>query len=283
MDTVFSILRGLQKFFYPPLYKAGRLRYMPEIALSSFKDSAQVYKKNTKNIGRVAVFVGCSVNYFYPHLGAALLNILLSKGYEVVVLKGEVCCGAPYRSFGLEKEARALAKKNIELFNKMRVEAILCMCPTCTMVIKTQYPLLAGESIKKIMDVNEFFLKKDIISGLKTVRKTITYHDPCHLRYGLGIKDEPREVLKGIQGVEFIEMQNAEECCGFGGFFSLNFKELSKTIGKKKMSDIQNTWVDTVVTSCPGCMIQLEDLKRETNAGINIMHIVEVLDEAMHG
>ncbi len=290
MDTIFSILRGLQKFLYPPLYKAGRLRYIPEIASSPFKDSAQVYKNTklrsnspSKKIGRVAVFVGCSINYFYPHLGDALLHILLTKGYDVVVLRGEVGCGAPMRSLGLEKEAEALAKKNIELFNKMKTEAILCMCPTCTMTIKKQYPLLVGDTIEKIMDVNEFFIKDKIIRSLKTVQRVVTYHDPCHLHYGLGIKNEPREILKNIQGIKFVEMRNAEECCGFGGFFSLNFKNLSKTMGKKKINDIHNTWADTLVTSCPGCMMQLEDLKRETNTEINIMHMVEVVDEAMHG
>lgn len=282
MDTAFSLLRWLQKLSYPLLYKAGSLRYIPNIAPIPFKNTAQVYK-NTKKIGRVAVFAGCSVNYLYPHLGYALLNILLTKGYEVVVLKGEVCCGAPMRSLGLEEEAVKLAKKNIELFNKMRTEAILSMCPTCTMVIKKQYPALVEDSIEKIMDVNEFFIEREFTRGLKTVRRVITYHDPCHLRYGLEIKDEPREILKNIEGIEFIEMQNAGECCGFGGFFSLNFKELSKTIGKRKINSIQSIWADTVVTSCPGCMMQLEDLKRETDTELNIMHMVEVLDEAMHG
>jgi glycolate oxidase iron-sulfur subunit len=280
MDTAFSILRGLQRVSYPLLYKIGNIRYMPYIASTPFKNTAQVHK-GTKKIGRVAVFAGCSVNYFYPHLGDALLNILLTKGYEVVVLKGEVCCGAPMRTLGLEEEAAKLAKTNIELFNKMRTEAILCMCPTCTLVIRNQYPELVGDSIEKIMDVNEFFIKKDFISGLKILRRVTTYHDPCHLRYGLAIKDEPREILKGIQGIEFIEMQNAEECCGFGGFFSLNFKELSKTIGKRKIDSISSTQADTIVTSCPGCMMQLEDLKRDVFNGVNIMHIVEVLDEAM--
>ncbi len=281
-DTFFSVLRGLQKFIYPPLYKAGRLRYIPAITPSPFKKIAQVYK-NKKKIGRIAIFAGCSVNYFYPHLGDSLLHILLTKGYEVIVLSGEICCGAPTRSLGLEKETVTMAKKNIELFNKLNTEAILCMCPTCTMTIKKQYPLLTGDTIEKIMDVNEFFIKDKTIQNLTTGPRVVTYHDPCHLRYGLGIKNEPREILKGIQGINFVEMQNAGDCCGFGGFFSQNFKDLSKTIGRKKINNIFNTSADTVVTSCPGCMMQLEDIRNETGSKIDIMHIVEVVDEAMHG
>jgi len=282
MDTAFFILRRLQRVFYPLLRRTDSIRYMPYIASTPFKNTSQMYR-GIRKIGRVAVFAGCSVNYFYPHLGNALLNILLTKGYEVIIMKAEVCCGAPMRALGLEEVAMKLAKANIELFNKTKTEAILCMCPTCTLTIKKQYPLLVGDSIEKIMDVNEFFIKKDFTRGLRTDSRVITYHDPCHLRYGLAIKDEPREILKGIQGIEFIEMQNAEECCGFGGFFSLHFKELSRTIGKKKINNIHNTLADTIVTSCPGCMMQLEDLKREVSNEVNIMHIVEILDEAMHG
>ena len=290
IETVFFILRWLQKFFYPLLYKTGRIRYMPEIAPVPFKDTAQVYKNTglrnnspSRKIGRVAVFTGCSINYFYPHLGNSLLKILLTKGYEIVVLKGEVCCGAPLRSLGLEEEASLLARKNIELFNKLRVGAIISMCPTCTMTIKKQYPLFVGDSIEKIMDVTEFLLKNELANGLKTNGRVITYHDPCHLSYGLGIKKEPRELLGKIQGLDLVEMQNSEECCGFGGFFSVSFKDLSRRIGEKKIKNILNTSADTVVTSCPGCMTQLEDMKRTSDTDIDIMHIVEVIDEAMHG
>jgi glycolate oxidase iron-sulfur subunit len=281
MDTFFSVMRGLQKFLYPPLHKLGKLRFIPEIASPPFKNSTRVYK-NTKKLGRISIFAGCSVNYFYPHLGDSLLNILLTKGYEVVVFKNEVCCGAPLRSFGFEKEAAAFAQKNTELFNKMNVEAILSMCPTCTMTIKKQYPLLIGDTIEKIMDVNEFFVQNDIARDLKAFQRVVTYHDPCHLRYGLGIKNEPRAVLNGIEGIKLIEMQDTEGCCGFGGFFSMNFKDLSRDIGDKRLKSARDTWADTIVTSCPGCMMQLEDIRKEHDAQIEIMHIVELIDEAMH-
>jgi len=282
LDIILPALQIFQKLFYPMLYKTGRLRYIPDIASPPFRNRMQVYK-DTKRIGRIALFTGCSINYLYHRLGEALLNILLRIGYEVVILKGEVCCGAPLRSLGFEEEAVRFAKRNIELFNKVKVEAILCMCPTCTMTIKKQYPLLAGDSIEKILDVNEFFIKKDLISRLKTKRRLATYHDPCHLSYGLEIKSEPREILKGIKGLEYAEMADSDACCGFAGFFSLDFKELSKGIGRKKIENIHNTGADTLVTSCPGCMMQMEDLRRENGSEINILHMVEIIDEAMHG
>lgn len=282
MDTAFTVLRGFQKFFYTPFYRTGRLRHIPEITSAPFKNNFHIYK-NRKRAGRIAIFAGCGVNYFYPRIGEALLNILLSKQYEVVVLKGEVCCGAPMRALGLEDEALKLAQKNIALFENMRADAILSACPTCTMVIKQQYPKLTGKGIPNIMDISEFFLKHEITKGLEVIPEKFTYHDPCHLSYGLGITDEPRKVLSDIKGFEIVEMKGAKECCGFGGFFSACFKEMSLKIGRIKIENIKNTHAETVVTSCPGCMMQLEELKRQTNAHVNIIHLAEVVDEAMHG
>lgn len=282
MDTAFSLLSVLQKILYRPLYRSGKLRYMPAVTSHPFKNGIQVHK-NTKKIGRVAIFTGCQINYLYPHLGEALVNILLTKRYEVIVFKGEVCCGAPMRGAGLEDEARVVARKNIDTFKMTRAEAVISMCPTCTNTIRSEYPELAGDTIPNIMDVNEFFIKNNITEGLSLPPEVITYHDPCHARYGMKMTKEPRDILKSIKGVEFAEMKNADECCGFGGLFSMNYKDLSRSIGNKKFENINNTHAGTVVTSCPGCVMQLEDIKRETGSAVKIKHIVEVVDEAMHG
>ena len=282
MDTVIPIIRGVQKLISRPLQKMGILRDIPEITSRPFKNRGQVYK-NINKISRIIIFSGCSVNYFYPGLGDALSNILFTKGYEAVVFAGEACWGAPLRSMGLEEEASQLAKKNIEHFNKVRADAIVSLCPTCTMSIKNQYPLLTGDTIMNIMDLNEFLIKYGVAEGLEIDPMTVTYHDPCHLSNGLGIRDEPRQVLKGIKGIELIEMKNAEDCCGFAGLFSSEFKEISKSIGRKKIESISDTSAKTVVTSCPGCIMQLEEIQKETDTAIKVRHVVEIIDEAMHG
>lgn len=273
MDAVFSMLRMARKLSFG-------LGGIPEITSRPFKKNVQIFK-NIKKISRVAVFAGCSVNYFYPDLGNALSSILLAKGYEVVVFKGESCCGAPFRSMGLEDAAAELAGKNIEHFNKVRAEAIISMCPTCTMVIKEQYPILTGDTIANIMDVNEFLVKSGITEGLETGPSTVTYHDPCHLSYGLNIKDQPRQVLKGIKGVKLVEMARADDCCGFAGLFSMYFKDMSEDIGRKKIDSISDTSADTVVTSCPGCIMQLENLRKKSKLDFKVKHIIEVVNDAL--
>jgi glycolate oxidase iron-sulfur subunit len=274
LDTVVPIVRGCQK--------VGMFRSIPGITSKPFKKRGQVYK-NINKISRIIIFAGCGVNYFYPDLGDALSSILFTKGYEVVVFGGEACCGEPLRAMGLEKKATALAKKNIEHFNKVRAGAIVSLCPTCTMSIKEQYPVLAGDTIPNIMDLNEFLIRYRIAEGLEIDPRTVTFHDPCHLSNGLGIREEPRQILKDIKGIELVEMKNPNDCCGFAGLFSSHFKEISLSIGRKKIKNISSTPADTVVTSCPGCMIQLERIKKEAGADFSVRHVVEIIDEAMHG
>jgi Fe-S oxidoreductase len=133
------------------------------------------------------------------------------------------------------------------------------------------------------MDVNEFLDTYKVAKDLETSPTAVTYHDPCHLSYGLSIRDKPRDILNSLKGIEFVELKHADECCGFAGLFSMQFKSIAKTIGRKKIKNISDTQAETVVTSCPGCIMQLEALKRETRSKFKIKHIIEVIDEAMHG
>ena len=110
----------------------------------------------------------------------------------------------------------------------------------------------------------------------------MTYHDPCHLSFGLGVRNKPRQILTSIGGIELVEMKHADECCGFAGLFSMHYKQMSQRIGMKKIRSISDTQANTVVTSCPGCIMQLDALKIQTGSHFEIKHIVEVVDEAMH-
>jgi glycolate oxidase iron-sulfur subunit len=112
--------------------------------------------KPEKSRGRVALFTGCSVNYIYPGLGRSLINVLLAAGYEVVLPPGEVCCGEPLRALGLENDAVELAERNFDVFGKLRADATISLCPTCTLAIKVHYPSLIGMGIDNAMDITEF-------------------------------------------------------------------------------------------------------------------------------
>lgn len=271
----FKIARMLFPLIYPYLIKKGITNFDITLPQTPLRDEQQVYKPE-KKIGRVALFTGCSTNFLFPHLGVSLINVLLHLGYEVVLPKGEVCCGIPLRSIGFEEEAIDLARKNYSIFSKLQVEAILSLCPTCILSIKHQYPKLIGQGLEKATDVSVFLADK--IGALKlppiSSLKSVTYHDPCHLNYSLGIKKEPREIIRQT-GVELIDA-DGEGCCGFGGVFSLEFKELSRQLLKKRVGNYLSTGADAIVTSCPGCMMQLS-----SGTDKSVFHLIELIEEAV--
>jgi glycolate oxidase iron-sulfur subunit len=149
--------------------------------------------------------------------------------------------------------------------------------------LKTDYEKILGFREKAlgadVYDISEFLAK---FSGLKYEDMrldpvTVTYHDPCHLNRGQGIRDAPREVLRAIPHVDFVEMEDADRCCGGGGTFSLTHYDISKEIGKKKANCIAATGADVVATSCPSCMMQLEDMLRRNGLPQKVMHVAQLL------
>lgn len=241
----------------------------------SFKERQQVYRPE-KKIGRVAVFAGCSVNYLYPHLGVSMINVLTQLGYEVILPAGEACCGEPLMGLGLEEDAVMLARKNYELFSKPNTEAVLSLCPTCIVTLNKHYAKLIGKGLD-VQDISVFLAEKLKSYPLKPLGNSlpVTYHDPCHHRYSLNITNEPRELIRSI-GLELREAAE-EGCCGFGGIFSLKYKEMSQELLKKRVEVYNNTGADTVITSCPGCMMYLGSGMK----GRNVFHIIELMEQAV--
>ncbi|MCE5195050.1 MAG: (Fe-S)-binding protein [Nitrospiraceae bacterium] len=275
----YKILQSLGHFISPYLSKKGFIPSNFNIPEAPFRVTQQVYKPSDP-IGRVAIFTGCSINYFYPSLGVSLINILLKAGYEVIVPSGEVCCGVPMRTLGLEEEAKAAAKKNLRIFNKLKVEAVLSLCPTCIVAIKKHYPKLVGEAIKNAEDASTFLLKKLDLKKISPIKKhplTFTYHDPCHMIHELGIKNEPREILKTI-GLSLTETEE-KGCCGFGGTFSLSFEDISKKMLDKQIKNYKKTGAHSIITSCPGCMMQFSKVSDK----MPVFHIIELIEEAYCG
>lgn len=278
----FSLKRPLLSFravkllrpLLPYLIRKGLVPYGITLPEEPLRNGGHIFQPE-KSRGRVAVFAGCSVNFLFPHLGESLIKVLIGLGYEVVLPPGEVCCGAPLRALGLEREAVSLARKNVEIFGKLRAEAVLSLCPTCTLALKVQYPRLLGEGVKGAMDISRFLAGKippdaAALGGKPLVEGTAAYHDPCHLAYGLGVRKEPREILR-LLGVRTVEAHEEGGCCGFS--LSLTHKDISNGLLQKRLAAYREA--DTVVTSCPGCMLQLE------SGGKKVLHLIELLDRAM--
>lgn len=264
------------RFLLPYLHGKGTLPFDITLPAEPLRNGPKVYKTERAR-GRAVVFTGCSVNYLFPSLGASLVHLLLRMGYEVVMPAGEVCCGAPLRAMGLEEDARSLARRNIEVFGKLNAEAVLSLCPTCTLSLKSHYPELAGQGVPNAQDATEFlagrmellFGRNGSPSAPEFIRGPVAYHDPCHLRDGLGVREEPRALLRSM-GLKIIEPRSAN-CCGMSLAFT--HREISEWLLKDRAAAYGRA--ETLITACPGCMLQLSRGNR------GVLHVVEALDEAL--
>lgn len=270
-DMSFKILKMSRRLFFPLLARKGIIPFCPDFPETPFRDIEQVHKVRKKR-GRIAIFTGCSINYLFPSLGESLINILISMGYEVILPKGEACCGSPLRALGLKEEAVSLAKKNYQIFSKLKVEAILSLCPTCSFTLKTEYPKLIGHGLENATDISAFLADK--LDFTEQIPKTAVYHNPCHLAHGMGIMREPREIIKKA-GFQLLDA-GPSECCGFGGVFCSSNQEISKNLLKKSSNNLLLTQAEAVVTSCPGCMLQLGQQITDRP----VLHLVELIEEA---
>ena len=270
----FSAGKILNPVLGPVAKKAGLVPFDIKLPKHPLKRKQSVFSPEGKVMGRVAVFVGCATNYMYPRIGRALIEILVSLGYEVVLPDGEVCCGAPLRSMGMQSDAQELARANIEAFNSLEAEAVLSPCPTCTLAIKKHYPQIAGQAIENAMDPAEFLLgridhlryKGDPPGGATGgAPEVVMYHEPCHLGAGLGAGGAPRAILDAL-GVEFTEPVN-KTCCG------LSQAGVYPEISEAQLDGLSPEYADagTLVTACPGCMAQLA--RRHGN----VLHLLELL------
>jgi glycolate oxidase iron-sulfur subunit len=190
------------------------------------------------------------------------------------------------------KNGLDLMKMNLEAFTPYRLDGIVTACATCGTALKESYKVLAeGESQEwkerveafsaKVQDIAEFLTDK--IELTKAEKKTlvkVTYHDPCHLVRGQNISTQPRAVLKNLPGITFVEMQDAQKCCGGGGSFSFYNYELSKQIGRRKVENIEASGASVVATGCPGCMLQLRDQLGQKGLPVEVKHLIQLVDEA---
>ncbi len=279
-----------------PFVRKERKRKLPSVGIRPLTASyPEIVKTKSKKVkGRVAFFPGCVINYSTQDIGRATISVLNKLGYDVIIPEGQYCCGIPLLSLGDMETAQKVAVKNIELFLKYDVEAIILSCATCGHTLKKEYPVLLKHLMngkfemvrnfsEKVTDIHEFVYSKEwggdgVASGDKF---RVTYHDPCHLKKGLGIYQSPREILRSISNAEFIEMDEADACCGFGGIFSLNHYDLASNIGERKAESIRRSSAQVVATGCPGCKIHIEDSLNRAGFSVSVKHTVELLDEAL--
>jgi len=279
-----KVLPGAER---PPLRHLPLLmmdsRRVPGLASRSFLKSVRGKQFNVPDAGRqVVFFVGCMINYVYPEIGHALVRLLNRRGVSVIIPRNQVCCGTPALSVGDERAADKLRKRNINALFSTGATDIVCACASGTKTLK--HDLVAHLDSRRrerirVYDATEYI--HGILPSLPNTSRLdlkVTYHDPCHLRWGQDISVAPREMLRSV--CDYEEMSGAEECCGFGGTFNLLHYDLSQRIAARKADSIAGTRSEVVATACPGCIMQLQTIIAEHGLNREVRHVVELLEEA---
>lgn len=281
LPTLFSGLSGGRAL--PPIAKRPLRERIPQLTAQAPGSAFR---------GRVGFFSGCYTDFVETSLGDAAIRILSREGFEVFFPGEQVCCGAPALYSGDLEDALEIALLNAKAFSKMDLDAVVVICATCGSGLTEGYSIVAehlkGEDkvlveglTRKVQDINTFLFARGLRQGLCLPEPTsVTYHDPCHHVRGQKICEEPRELIRSVGNLHLKEMVEPARCCGGGGSFSLSKPELSVEIGKWKVKDILSTGAQAVVTSCPGCILQIREVAHREGAGFQVLHIVELLDVA---
>jgi glycolate oxidase iron-sulfur subunit len=262
----------------PKMHKPLRLQ-LPEVTSAK-----------GENRGRVGFFLGCVMTLMYPEVSRQTVRVLAHQGFDVITPQETKCCGAPHLNEGDRQTARELALFNLDLFLKAEVDYIVTDCAGCGATLKEYEELLEemAEHDKlasfraKIRDVSEFLSEVGLrTQDFKPVNKTVTYHEPCHLCHAQQISRQPRELLGQIPGVELREMDEASWCCGSAATWGLKFSKESEKVLDRKLNNVKETGAEILVTANPGCQLQLDWGLRERKMTPHVMHIMELLGEAI--
>ena len=235
---------------------------------------------------RVSLFVTCMVDQLFPKVGLAMADVLERLGYQLDFPEDQTCCGQPAFNSGYHEEARAVARHFLDTFEKS--ERIVVPSGSCTSMIVHHFAEIFRDDPATLSRVHslekrvwEFSTFLTEVAGVEDVgarfNGVVTFHDGCHALRELGVKQAPRRLLSHVRGLELREMMPAEECCGFGGTFSVKFAELSCAMAQTKIDAIRRTGAGTVVSLDPSCLMQIQGVLSRTGSDIRTMHLAEVL------
>jgi L-lactate dehydrogenase complex protein LldE len=235
---------------------------------------------------RVGLYVTCLVDLYRPSVGFASVRLIEAAGCDVEVPAQQTCCGQPAYNSGDRATAQALARQTIAAFEKF--DYVVLPSGSCGGMIKSHYPkLLAddpawGSRAQNLADrTHELMSFLVDVRGMKTVDAAfdgrVTYHDSCSGLRELGVKEQPRQLLASVKGLELVEMADNEICCGFGGTFSIKYGDVSNAIVQKKADNITNAKADLILAGDLGCLMNMAGKLKRNGSGIAVRHVAEVL------
>ncbi|MDZ7372681.1 MAG: (Fe-S)-binding protein [candidate division KSB1 bacterium] len=261
-------------------------RLIPTIPPRFLRDEARPLLSAARENGAVdaVYFVGCAINYALPEAGLGTLRALRAAGMRVAVAPN-LCCGLPAFAYGDWEAARALARRNLELLLALKPRTLVSDCASCTSFLQSYPSLLADQPDWREQAEQLAAVVRDATQLLAEVAQKwkmptatrVTYHDPCHLAHHLGERSAPRELLRSVDGIELVEMEEADACCGGAGSYSVAHPDLAARILERKMARVRATGAEVVATACPACVIQLRYGARRFRVPVRVVHVSQLL------
>jgi len=239
------------------------------------------------------MLTGCVQSVFFPQVNAATARVLAAEGCDVIIPRGQGCCGALSLHSGREAEATAFARRTIALFEQAGVDAVVVNSAGCGSAMKEYERLLAGagagwaeraaEMSGKVRDLAEFLAEIGPVARRHPLPVTAAYHDACHLAHAQRITRQPRELLRAIPGLTLVEVPDAGTCCGSAGVYNLLQPEAAGELGARKAESVRATGAPLLISANPGCSLQIASALAARGEDIAVAHTAEVLDAAIRG
>jgi glycolate oxidase iron-sulfur subunit len=249
----------------------------------------QVTEARGEQKQRVGFFLGCAQSLLFADESAATVRVLSRNGCMVITPKDVECCGMPARGYGRLDLVRKQAKHNISEFEKSDVDVVVTDCATCGSTLKEYGKYLkddpdwaerAAKFSQKVRDVSEYLAEIPLEKPTGRLKEKVTYHDPCHLRRAQHVAEQPRDLLKMIDGLEFVELPESDWCCGSAGSQLITHYETSTQVLDRKMDNLERTQARVIASGCPGCQMQLTTGVNRRGLDVRVVHPITLLDEA---
>ncbi len=255
-------------------------------------DLPEIVPAKGERRGRAGLLTGCVQRFFFAQVNRATARVLSENGYEVVIPKDQECCGSLLVHEGEREQAKKMARRTIDIFERAGVDFIVVNAAGCGSVMKEYWELLhtdpayarrAEAFSKKVRDISQLLAQAPLNGQLQALPRTVTYHDACHLVHGQKVRQEPRTILKAIPGLQFVELKESDVCCGSAGVYNLLYPDLAQKFMDRKIERIKETGAEVVVSGNPGCSLQIEKALKERGLKIRVVHPVELLDWSYQG
>ena len=295
-------LRAYQKFGVDRLVRRSGLLERLAPSLAAMEALAPSLSKPERVLPRVSaqgprravvgMLTGCVQREFFPAVNAATARVLSAEGCDVINPRAQGCCGALSAHTGREEEALRYARALIDTFDDAGVEYIVVNAAGCGSSMKEYADVLADDPAyadrardfsSRVRDMSEILIELGPVARRHPLKAVAAYHDACHLAHAQGVRTQPRELLRGIPGLEVREIADPEICCGSAGVYNILNPEPARELGDRKAANVLATEAELLITANPGCLMQVAASLRRTGGSISLAHTAQVLDASIRG